>query len=91
MQVYSKHFKKFIERICQSISISKQYFERNLEISFSFKDKQIHKASKIIEGLQANIEELQAKLIHEEDFLAEDRVKDMKKQVEEFLNSNPIG
>lgn len=45
----------------------------------------------MIELLKSNIEELQGKLIHEDDFLSEERVKDMKRQVEEYLKSNPIG
>ena len=42
---YSKSLLKFIEQICQSMSLSNQYFQRNLELCFSAKDKKIHQQS----------------------------------------------
>ena len=75
---YSKSLLKFIEQICQSMSLSNQYFQRNLELCFSAKDKKIHLQSQRIEKLEKEIEVLKQKLISEDGILDEDKVGSMR-------------
>ena len=57
---------KFIETICQSISVTKQFLEKNIDLSMSHKDRIINEKENEIEELHQAIEDLKARLIDED-------------------------
>ena len=88
---YSKQLMSFVEGICQSISITKQVMQKNIQLSMSHKDQIINDQANTIQDLQGEIEGLKARLIDEEKILSEERMEEVRRDIREFLGAQTIG